>query len=158
KDKQLSYRELNKRANQLAHYLRCSGVGADVRVGICIERSLEMVIAVLGVLKAGGAYVPMDPAYPSERLSFMLTDAQCAMLLTSEQVAANLPEAGAEVLCIDRDWHRVASKSGENLRTRIYPGSLAYVIYTSGSTGWPKGVAMTRYALSNLVCWQLSEL
>jgi amino acid adenylation domain-containing protein len=156
--RQLSYRELNRRANQLAHHLRSAGVGADARVGVCVERGLEMAIAVLGVLKAGGAYVPLDPAYPSERLSFMLADAECAVLLTGERVAASLPQTGARVLCLDRDWRRVAGESGADLRARIVPEGLAYVIYTSGSTGRPKGVAMTHRALNNLICWQLAEL
>ena len=149
--RQLSYRELNARANQLAHHLRSSGVRAETRVGICIERGLEMVVAALGVLKAGGSYVPLDPTYPSERLSFMLTEARCAVLLTSEQAAAGLPGSSAPRLYLDRDWQRLAGESDENPQARIYPENLAYVIYTSGSTGRPKGVMVTHRALANLL-------
>jgi amino acid adenylation domain-containing protein len=154
---QLSYRELNARANQLAHYLRGLGVGPDARVGIAIDRSLEMAVAVLGTLKAGAAYVPLDPAYPSERLSFMLKDAQCAALLTNERLVGSLPDVGANVLCLDRDWGKVARESAEHPEARVSGENLAYVIYTSGSTGWPKGVAMTHRALGNLVSWQIAN-
>ena len=137
-NQQLSYRELNARANQLARYLQGLGAGPDARVGIAIDRSLEMAVAVLGALKAGAAYVPLDPAYPSERLSFMLKDAQCAALLTNERLVASLPNVGANVLCLDRDWNKVARESAEHPRTRVSGENLAYVIYTSGSTGWPR--------------------
>jgi amino acid adenylation domain-containing protein len=139
---QLSYSELNCGANQLAHYLRSLGVGADVRVGIMLERSFEMVTAVLGVLKAGGAYVPLDPTLPRERLNFMVADSQCAMLLTSEWLS---------------NWRELANVSTENPASEIHPDNLAYVIYTSGSTGRPKGVAMTHRALNNLIRWQLVD-
>jgi len=157
-EQQLSYRELNRRANQLAHHLRGLGVGADVKVGILIHRSVEMVVGVLATLKAGGAYVPLDPAYPGERLSFMLEDSQCPVLLTSERAAASLPRSNVRVLRLDRDWEQIAPESSDNLQVPIAGDNLAYVIYTSGSTGWPKGVAMTCGALSNLICWQLKEL
>ncbi|MEP6743439.1 MAG: amino acid adenylation domain-containing protein [bacterium] len=156
-DRQLSYRELNARANQLAHYLRRSGVGPDARVGICIERGLEMAVGVLGILKAGAAYVPLDPNYPSERLAFMLSDSQCSVILTSEPVVSRLPDTDVKVLCLDRDWAEVAQDSNENPATKIATENLAYVIYTSGSTGWPKGVAMTHRALTNLIRWQLKN-
>jgi non-ribosomal peptide synthetase component F len=103
---QVSYRELNERANQLAHYLRQLGVGPEARVGICVERSVEMVVGLLGILKAGGAYVPLDAQYPEERLRFMLADAQVGVLLTQEQLLARLPEHEAQVVCLDRDWSR----------------------------------------------------
>jgi amino acid adenylation domain-containing protein len=141
-EQQLTYRELNEGANELAHYLRRSGVGADVRVGIMLERSFEMVTAVLGVLKAGGAYVPLDPTLPRERLNFMISDSQCAMLLTSESLS---------------NWRQLANVSSENPPSEIHPDNLAYVIYTSGSTGRPKGVAMTHRALNNLIRWQLVD-
>jgi amino acid adenylation domain-containing protein len=156
-NQQLSYRELNARANQLARYLRGLGAGPDARVGIAIDRSLEMAVAVLGTLKAGAAYVPLDPAYPGERLSFMLKDAQCAALLTNERLVAGLPDAGVNVLCLDRDWGKVARETSENPETRVSGENLAYVIYTSGSTGWPKGVAMTHRALGNLISWQIAK-
>jgi amino acid adenylation domain-containing protein len=156
-EQQLSYRELNRRANQLAHYLRKLGVGADVRVGIMLERSFELVISVLGVLKAGGAYVPLDPTYPRERLNFMVADAQCAMLLTKESLAASLPQTSSKILCLDNHGRGQANESTENPPTGIHPDNLAYVIYTSGSTGRPKGVAMTHRALSNLIYWQLAD-
>jgi amino acid adenylation domain-containing protein len=154
---QLSYGELNARANQLAHHLFRLGVTPDARVGICIERGLEMVVGVLGTLKAGAAYVPLDPTYPSERLAFMLADAQCPVLLADERVAASLADTGVNVLCLDRDWEQAACESFENPRTNIAPENLAYVIYTSGSTGWPKGVAMPHRALTNLIRWQLKN-
>ncbi|HXM36669.1 MAG TPA: amino acid adenylation domain-containing protein, partial [Pyrinomonadaceae bacterium] len=154
---QLNYRELNARANQLAHHLRGLGLGGDDRVGICIDRSLEMAVAVLGVLKAGAAYVPLDPAYPSERLTFMLEDAQCKVVLTSEPVAETLSQANTRLLRVNKDWGRVAGESAENPQTQIAGGSLAYVIYTSGSTGWPKGVALEHCALANLISWQLDQ-
>ncbi|HET6850667.1 MAG TPA: amino acid adenylation domain-containing protein, partial [Pyrinomonadaceae bacterium] len=156
-DQQLTYRELNRNANQLAHHLRDLGVGADARVGIMLERSFAMVISVLGILKAGAAYVPLDPTYPRERLNFMVADAQCAILLTSESVAASLPETNSQILFLDNDWRRLASESTENPPTEIHPDNLAYVIYTSGSTGRPKGVSMTHRALSNLIQWQLVD-
>ena len=154
---QLSYRELNARANQLAFCLRGMRIGPEDRVGVCIDRSLEMAVAVLGALKSGAAYVPLDPAYPNERLSFMLKDAQCAALLTNERVSANLPDTGVDVLCLDSDWNRLARESSENPETRVSGENLAYVIYTSGSTGWPKGVAMTHGALGNLISWQIAN-
>ena len=154
---QLSYRELNARANQLAFCLRGMRIGPDDRVGVCIDPSPEMAVAVLGALKAGAAYVPLDPAYPSERLSFMLKDAQCAALLTNERVSGSLPDTGVSVLCLDRDWSRLARESCENPETRVSGENLAYVIYTSGSTGQPKGVAMTHGALGNLISWQIAN-
>jgi non-ribosomal peptide synthetase component F len=112
---QVSYGELNERANQLAHYLRELGVGAEGRVGICVERSVEMVVGLLGILKAGGAYVPLDAQYPEERLRFMLADAQVEVLLTQEQLLGRLPEHEARVVCLDRDWEEIGQQSKENL-------------------------------------------
>src|ERR1019366_2637470 len=140
---QLTYGELNRRANQLAHHLRELGVGPEVLVAICLERSLEMVIGLLGILKAGGAYVPMDPAYPKERLAFMLKDAQVPVLLTQERLVAGLADHDAKVICLDSGWETIARESGENPGSSTLPENLAYVIYTSGSTGQPKGVLVS---------------
>jgi amino acid adenylation domain-containing protein len=136
----LTYRELNCRANQLAHHLRSLGVGADVLVGICVERSLLMIVGLLGILKAGGAYVPLDPEYPQERLSFMLEDAQVPVLLTQQQLVESLPKHQVCVVCLDTDFLKIAQNNESNLENTATPDNLAYVIYTSGSTGKPKGV------------------
>src|SRR4030095_9871019 len=112
--RQLTYRELNRKANQLAHYLRKHGVGAEALVGICTERSLEMLVGLLGILKAGGAYVPLDPEYPQERLGYMLENTQAKILLTQERLITCLPESHARVVCLDRDWKEIAEQSDEN--------------------------------------------
>ena len=113
-DDQLTYRELNRRANQLAHYLRSLDVGPEVLVGICVERSLEMVVGLLGILKAGGAYVPLDPTYPKERLAFMLEDTQAQVLLSQECLLEVLPENKQQVVCLDTDWQAISRESEEN--------------------------------------------
>jgi amino acid adenylation domain-containing protein len=146
-----SYGELNGRANQLAHYLRQLGVGPEVRVGICLERSLELVAGLLGILKAGGAYVPLDPAYPQQRLAWMVEDAGVEVLLTQERLLGSLPSLKARVVCLDRDWGEVAGQPHQNPGLRLDPDQLAYVIYTSGSTGIPKGVQITQRALVNIL-------
>jgi len=149
-DQQLTYRQLNSRANQLAHYLMRKGVGPEVLVGICVERSLEMVIGILGILKAGGAYVPLDPTYPKERLSFMLDDARVPVLLTQQRLVKELPTHGAVVICLDADWGAViAQENKENTVSGVKADNLAYVIYTSGSTGQPKGVLIEHQALAS---------
>jgi amino acid adenylation domain-containing protein len=147
--KQLTYRELNARANQLAHYLRSLGVGPEVLVGICVERSLEMIIGLLGILKAGGAYVPLDPNYPSERLAFMLEDSSVPVLLSQEKLVEKFPQHSACVVCLDSDWEKIAVDSKENPSIPVKPKNLAYVIYTSGSTGKPKGVLIQHESLVN---------
>ncbi len=139
-EQQLTYQELNKRANQLAHYLQKLGVGADVLVGICIERSVEMVIGLLAILKAGGAYVPLDPAYPKNRLAFMISNSQLSVLLTQQKLVAELPENKAHLVCLDTNWETISLETEENPCSNLMPENLAYVIYTSGSTGQPKGV------------------
>ena len=151
--KRLSYGELNQKANQLAHYLAQMGIGPETRIAICMERSAEMVVALLGVLKAGGAYIPLDPAHPSERMAYMLKDADLALVLTEEHLAQRLPQAGATIVPLDREWNAVATHSSSNPQVRIAEQNLAYVIYTSGSTGRPKGVAVTRQGLANYVNW-----
>ncbi len=154
---QISYEDLNARANQLARYLKKSGIGPDVIVGICLERSVEMIIAVLAVIKAGGAYVPLDPNYPKERLSFMLEDTQAPIILTQEKIAPILAGKSAHLLCLDTDWKMAAKESDENLSADVDPKNLAYLIYTSGSTGKPKGVAMPQGPLLNLLSWQFKN-
>jgi amino acid adenylation domain-containing protein len=149
--KALTYRELDHRANRLAHHLRSLGVGPDVLVGLCLPRSLDMVAGALGILKAGGAYVPMDPAYPAERLAFMLDDAQAPVLLSSLPLARRLPAGKRELVYIDAP--QIAEQAADSLPVEIGPGDLAYVIYTSGSTGKPKGVEITHGGLANLVFW-----
>ena len=152
-EQQLTYRQLNCRANQLARYLQTLGVEAEVLVGICTERSLEMLIGLLGILKAGGAYVPLDPSYPNERLAFMLNDSQMPVLLTQQKLLSKLPEHGAYVVCLDADWGVISLESKDNPVDGIKPSNLAYVIYTSGSTGKPKGVLVPHKGLLNLVFW-----
>jgi amino acid adenylation domain-containing protein len=147
----LSYRELNGRANQLARYLRQSGVQKDMPVAICVERSADMVVAMLAVLKAGGAYVPLDPDYPAERLEWMLQDTGSPVLLTQQRVLGSVPGKAAKPICIDGDWELIARQSKENLNLASSPEQLAYVMYTSGSTGQPKGVAVPHRAVNRLV-------
>jgi amino acid adenylation domain-containing protein len=145
----LSYEALNRRANQLAHYLRAHGVGPESRVGVCVERGIEMVVALLGVMKAGGAYLPLDPAYPPARLADMIADGGVELLLTGGEVAARLPEHGAPALCLEAIGEEVAAQSDENPRVGVSPENLVYVIYTSGSTGRPRGVMVTHGSLAN---------
>ncbi|WP_414587519.1 amino acid adenylation domain-containing protein [Scytonema sp. PCC 10023] len=150
-NQQLTYRELNCRANQLAHYLKSLGLGADVLVGICVERSLEMVVGLLGILKAGGAYVPLDPEYPKERLAFMLSDTQVSVLLTQRRLVNELFEQEPRLVCFDTDGDAIARESQENLVSELAPHHLAYVMYTSGSTGKPKGVQITHANVSHYI-------
>jgi amino acid adenylation domain-containing protein len=147
----LTYTELNERSNQLAHHLKSLGVKPEVLVGICIERSLEMAIALLAILKAGGAYVPLDPNYPKERLALMLKDAQVPVLLTTSVLLDALPEHQSQIVCLDRDWQTIAENSQENPIHYTKPENLAYIIYTSGSTGLPKGVMIEHRSLSNYI-------
>jgi amino acid adenylation domain-containing protein len=149
----LTYTELNARANQLAWYLRDRQIGPDRLVGICVERSLEMVVGVLGILKAGGAYIPLDPTYPSERLAYLLSDALPGLVLIQERLRDRLPGACTEVISIDADWPAIAQAASLNVDARLLglePHHLAYVIYTSGSTGKPKGVMIEHRQVVNL--------
>nr|MBW4550746.1 amino acid adenylation domain-containing protein [Aphanocapsa sp. GSE-SYN-MK-11-07L] len=148
-DQQFSYQELNVKANQLAHYLNRLGVKPEVTVGICVVRSLEMLVGMLGILKAGGAYLPLDPSYPQERLAFMLQDAQVSLIVTQQSLLNQLPDHQAQVICLDTDWSTIAQERQENLVHPSNPDQLAYLIYTSGSTGRPKGVMIQHRALVN---------
>jgi amino acid adenylation domain-containing protein len=155
-DAQLTYRELNRRANQLAAYLGKLGVGPETPVGFCLERSPEMVVGILGILKAGGTYVPLDPTYPRERLAFMLEDTRTPVLLVQQRLIEHLPEhqarvVPAHVVRIDDDWERIAKESEVNPALGVTADHLAYVMYTSGSTGRPKGIAIPHRAINRLV-------
>jgi amino acid adenylation domain-containing protein/thioester reductase-like protein len=150
KDEQLTYRELNNRANQLARYLKKLGVGPEILVGICVERSLDMLVGLLGILKAGGAYLPLDPGYPKQRLEFMLRDTQVPVLLT-QQSLLDASEHQRQFVCLDTDWAAIALESQENPIARTQSENLAYTIYTSGSTGTPKGVAIQHDSLVNYI-------
>ncbi|CAG1017413.1 hypothetical protein BURC_02063, partial [Burkholderiaceae bacterium] len=152
-DQHLTYAELQRRATQLAHHLQRLGVGPEVLVGVCLERSLEMVIALYAIVKAGGAYVPLDPTYPPERLAYMLADAHAAVLLTQARFAEQVPPASTHILCLDRDWERIAQEREEPLAYHLRPENLAYMIYTSGSTGLPKGALNTHRGIVNRLLW-----
>ncbi len=150
-EEQLTYRELNRRANQLAAYLGNLGVGPETPVSFCLERSPEMVVGILGILKAGGTYVPLDPAYPKERLAFMLEDTRTPVILVQQKLIERLPEHQARVVRIDADWELMARESEANRASGATAGHLAYVMYTSGSTGKPKGIAIPHRAINRLV-------
>ncbi|MDB9414330.1 non-ribosomal peptide synthetase [Microcystis aeruginosa] len=153
----LTYQQLNNRGNQLAHCLRDKGVSPESLVGIFMERSLEMVIGLLGILKAGGAYVPLDPDYPTERLGDILSDSGVSLVLTQESLGDFLPQTGAELLCLDRDWEKIATYSPENPFNLTTPENLAYVIYTSGSTGKPKGVMNIHRGICNTLTYAIGH-
>lgn len=149
----LTYQQLNQRSNQLAHYLRELGVGPEVLVGICLERSLEMVVGLLGILKAGGAFLPLDPTYPEKRLAFILEDASPKVVLTQRRFADELPQAHGRVVRLDAEWHLLTNEPDQNPVGTVTADNLAYVIYTSGSTGQPKGVLITHRAICNRLLW-----
>ncbi len=160
-DQQLTYGELNKRADQLAQYLYSLGVGPDICVGICLERSLEMVIGLIGILKAGGTYLPLDPAFPIDRLEYMMSDAKAPILITksdliaAQQLIEKLSEQNSRIIYLDKDWAAIESRtreiSGNSLQIQVTPDNLAYIIYTSGSTGKPKGVQLLHKAAVNFL-------
>jgi amino acid adenylation domain-containing protein len=152
-NQQLTYTELNDRANQLAHYLQSLGVGPEVLVGIAVERSLEMIVGLLGILKAGGAYVPLDPDYPIERISFMLEDAAVKVLLTQQQLIDKLPEHQAQLICLDTDFQKLSQVNKIKFTSIVKPSNLAYILYTSGSTGRPKAVAIEHRSPVALASW-----
>ena len=152
-DRQLTYHELNQQANQLAHYLRSLGVGPETLVGLCLERSPELVVAVLGILKAGGAYVPLDPTYPSKRLSFMVQDCHAALILTHSRFLDQLGEAQTRVVCVDKCKRAISAEGNKNLAIEMTPDQPLYVLYTSGSTGTPKGVVGLHRGTVNRVTW-----
>ena len=150
-EEKLTYEELNQAANRLAHYLRRRGVGPEVLVGVCMERSVRMLTAVLGVLKAGGAYVPLDPSYPQERLVYMVEDAQVPIVLTESGLTEILAGQGLEIICLDRIQELLYRESAENPIITAGAQNLAYVIYTSGSTGKPKGVPVQHRGVVNFL-------
>jgi len=150
-NRQLTYSELNRRANQLAHYLRKRGVGPDVLVGLCVERSLDMIVGLLGILKAGGAYVPLDPAYPKDRIAYILEDSSAPILITQQTLLPGLPQQSAELIVLDTDCSSIEQEESSNPSRKANPGNLAYVIYTSGSTGKPKGVQLEHRSVVNFL-------
>ena len=152
-DLTLSYAELDARSNRMAHHLRKLGVGPEVLVAICAERSLELMVGLYGILKAGGAYVPLDPKYPSERLAFMLQDCGARVLLTQDSVGACLPQHELETVWLDRDWPLIEQNPASPVMSGVTPDNLAYVIYTSGSTGKPKGAMNTHRGIVNRLVW-----
>ena len=149
----VTYAELNRQTNALAHYLRSLGVGPEILVGICLERSVDMAVGLLGILKAGGAYVPLDPEYPEERLAFMVADAGVTVVLTHEALRSRLPADAATVVCLDTDWATISQALTTNPHVSLVPENLAYAIYTSGSTGQPKGVGVPHAGLLNRIQW-----
>ena len=156
--RQFTYRELNQRANKLARYLQGLGAGPNALVALCVERSFEMIVGLLGILKAGGAYIPLDPSYPAERLEFMLRDSGALLLLTQERLRDRLQTGRIKVLCLDADWETIAERQAESHRSGAGPEDLAYVIYTSGSTGQPKGVEIRHRNLTNVLCAMAREI
>ncbi len=147
-DEQITYKELNRRSNQLAHYLQQLGVGAEILVGLCVDRSVDMIIGMLAILKAGGAYLPLDPTYPPDRLAFMVTDAQISILITRSDIQVSLPVS--TLIQLDIEWNTIAQSNDQNPISPLQPFNLAYLIYTSGSTGVPKAVWITHAGLVNL--------
>jgi len=152
-EQRLTYRQLNAKANQLAHHLQKLGIGPEVLVGISVHRSLELLVGLLGILKAGGAYVPLDPTYPKERLQFMLENTRAPVLLTQRRLGESLSAHGTRMICLDQHWEHIARHSEENVSSTVSPENLAYVIYTSGSTGTPKGAMNLHRGICNRLLW-----
>ncbi|MDB9425363.1 amino acid adenylation domain-containing protein, partial [Microcystis aeruginosa CS-564/01] len=150
-EQSLTYTELNHRANQLAHYLQSLGVGPEVLVGILVERSLEMIVGLLGILKAGAAYVPIDPSYPRDRIEYMLSDSQAKILITQQSLINQIPTYTGLIISLDSDQHKLSQEPVHNPQIAIYTNQLAYVIYTSGSTGKPKGVQVLHKGVTNFL-------
>lgn len=149
----LSYGDLNARANRLARYLHRRGAGPEVLVGICCERSPNMLVGVLGILKAGAAYVPLDPAYPKDRLAVILEDAKAPLVLTQRSLLETLPQSIGQAICLDTDWPHIALESAETPDSQVKPENLSYVLFTSGSTGRPKGVAIEHRNSASFIQW-----
>ncbi|HEY9659382.1 MAG TPA: AMP-binding protein, partial [Allocoleopsis sp.] len=147
---QLTYRELNQRANQFAHYLQTVGIEPNGLVGLCVDPSLDLAIAILGILKAGAAYVPLDPAYPQERLAYILEDTQAALMVTQSHLIECLPSCSAQLICLDTDWTSITHCPTTAPVSNVTPDNLAYIIYTSGSTGQPKGVLINHFNVVRL--------
>jgi non-ribosomal peptide synthetase component F len=145
---ELTYRELNNKSNQLGHYLQTKGIKPDSLVGICVDRSLEMIVGLLGILKSGGAYVPIDPTYPEERISYMLEDADCEIVLSQEHL--KLPKTNSKIVYLDADWRKIEKETSVNVKSEVKSNNLAYVIYTSGSTGRPKGTLIEHKSVIRL--------
>ncbi|RDV12934.1 amino acid adenylation domain-containing protein, partial [Pontibacter diazotrophicus] len=156
-EEQLTYGELNARANQLAHYLQKRGVKQETLVPVCLDRSVALVTAQLGILKAGGAYVPVDPSYPQERIRFMLEDTDASLVLSGSAYKGLLDGEERELVLLDSDWDKIAKESSEKPDVKLQPSNLAYVIYTSGSTGKPKGVLVEHGGVVNLCSWHMKE-
>jgi amino acid adenylation domain-containing protein len=147
----ITYAELNERSNQLANYLKKLGIGPDILTGLYVERSIDMVVALLGILKAGGAYVPLDPEFPEQRIAYMLDHSQAPVILTQQRLAKNLPDCATRIVCIDSQWDVISQENNRNQSVTVSPENLAYVIYTSGSTGKPKGVQVHHRAVVNFL-------
>ncbi|MCC5622887.1 non-ribosomal peptide synthetase, partial [Nostoc sp. CHAB 5715] len=157
KEEKLTYRELNQRANQLAHYLQNLGVQPETLVGIYLERSLLMVISILAILKAGAAYVPLDPDYPTQRLAYILRETEVSVILTQASLLENLPSHSSKAVCLDRDWQEISQYAQHNISTSVNLDNIIYVIYTSGSTGQPKGVINIHRGVSNRLFWMQQQ-
>ncbi|MEG4228485.1 amino acid adenylation domain-containing protein [Microcoleus sp. N9_B2] len=156
-DERVTYQQLNLRSNQLAHYLQKIGVGVEVLVGLCVERSIDLIVGMLGILKAGGAYLILDPSYPVGRSSFMVKDAQLSVVLTQQQWIENLRSPNLQIVCLDTDWEMISQEIADNPTSAATAENLVYAIYTSGSTGKPKGVEIEHGSLLNLVFWHQRE-
>jgi amino acid adenylation domain-containing protein len=157
-EQQVSYEELDRRSNQVARWLRQLGVGPETLVGLFVERSLEMVVGLLGTLKAGGAYLPLDPDYPKDRLAYMFDDARPHLVLTQQRLLSRLPQHGTRIVCLDADWDQIGMQSEAAIDSGLVPDNPAYVMYTSGSTGRPKGVVISHRAICNHTVWMQSVL